>query len=80
MTTDAMDLTGIEALCLARRIVAQQAAARWLEWEDYPMLSEDAFSRLAAADAAYADHLWAQADDADTAWGIDSIALLDRAR
>lgn len=79
-----MNLTGGEAMALARRIIARQLFfmaddPTWLAWEDVPELGEHAFARLVLAADSLIRDAEGTADACDEHTGIDSRHLLARA-
>lgn len=77
-----VELTMAEAMALARRVAADHLDTRsdWLLWEDFPMLSEQAFERLHEAVEAVAKDADDEADGMDVAEDIDSMLLRERAQ
>lgn len=81
---DPMNLTLHEARCFAVRITANHLADRdatsdWADWELTPELSDESYRLVLIELARIAGDMLTSAELLDTAYGVDSRALVERA-
>lgn len=79
--SDGIGLTELEAGALAYRIVAQHVSDsdRWLEWEDYPYLTNEAFQMVDEKVREIGATTLNRSRSLDVEADIDSVELLERA-
>ncbi len=77
-----LSLSDKEAMIFAYRVVLRQLSASdmWLDWEDYPYLSEQAFNDMDRhVQVTTANYLREHVRSMEVAWQIDGAALMEEA-